>query len=86
MFDAIDSGLSINNIVDVKEYLFKPIMEDCAKNNIEVLGINLGTVGFMSEIEISEISLIEKRNEAERKRMEEMLAKQQADNSDDSEQ
>lgn len=36
LFDAIDSGLSINNIVDVKEYLFKPIIEDCAKNNMEV--------------------------------------------------
>ncbi|MEE1219677.1 MAG: helix-turn-helix transcriptional regulator [Ruminococcus sp.] len=44
---------------------------------------------FLSDKEreiLDEISLIEKRNEAERKRMEEMLAKQQADNSDDSEQ
>jgi hypothetical protein len=44
---------------------------------------------FLSDKEreiLDEITLIEKRNEAERKRMEEMLAKQQAENSDDSEQ
>ena len=44
---------------------------------------------FLSDKEreiLDEITLIEKRNEAERKRIEEMLAKQQADNSDDSEQ
>ena len=35
---------------------------------------------------LDELTLIEKRNEAERRRMEEMLAKQQAENSDDSEQ
>lgn len=28
LFDAIDSGLSIDNVVDVKEYLFKTILED----------------------------------------------------------
>lgn len=32
LFDAIDSGLSIDNIVDVKELLFKTILEDT--NNI----------------------------------------------------
>ena len=30
LFDAIDSGLSVNNIVDIKEYLFKTILEDNA--------------------------------------------------------
>lgn len=29
---------------------------DCAKNNIEVLGINLGTVGFMTEVEIENVT------------------------------
>jgi energy-coupling factor transporter ATP-binding protein EcfA2 len=28
LFDAIDSGLSIDNVLDVKEYLFKTILED----------------------------------------------------------
>ena len=28
LLDAIDSGLSVDNIVDIKEYLFKTILED----------------------------------------------------------
>ena len=28
LFDAIDSGLSIDNAIEIKEYLFKTIMED----------------------------------------------------------
>lgn len=28
---------------------------DCAKNDIEVMGINLGTVGFMTEVEIENV-------------------------------
>lgn len=30
LFDAIDSGLSVDNVVDIKEYLFKTILEDNA--------------------------------------------------------
>ena len=29
---------------------------DCAKNNIEVLGINLGTIGFMTEVEVENMT------------------------------
>jgi hypothetical protein len=28
LLDAVDSGLSVDNIVDIKEYLFKTILED----------------------------------------------------------
>ncbi len=30
LFDAIDSGLSVDNIVDIKEFLFKTILDDNA--------------------------------------------------------
>lgn len=36
MFDAIDSGLSVDYIIEVKEYLFKTIINDCLSKNIEV--------------------------------------------------
>lgn len=29
LFDAVDSGLSIDNVMDIKEYLFKSIIEHC---------------------------------------------------------
>lgn len=32
LLDAIDSGFSVDNIQDVKKYLFAPIAADCAKN------------------------------------------------------
>lgn len=34
--DAIDSGLSVDNVVNVKKYLFDTILEDCKKKNIDV--------------------------------------------------
>ena len=34
LLDALDSGLSINNIVAMKQYLFKPILEDAESKNI----------------------------------------------------
>lgn len=36
LFDAIDSGYSIDNIVETKRDLFETIIEDCDKRNIEV--------------------------------------------------
>lgn len=36
LFDAIDSGLSIDNVIDIKEYLFKTILEDAVKTYIIV--------------------------------------------------
>lgn len=33
LLDALDSGLSIDNIQEVKQYLFQPIKEDCEKAN-----------------------------------------------------
>lgn len=35
-FDAIDSGYSIDNIIETKEYLFSVILEDCRCKGIEV--------------------------------------------------
>ena len=37
LLDAIDSGLSIDNIVDVKEYLFKTILENNFGKEIYIL-------------------------------------------------
>lgn len=37
LFDAIDSGLSIDNIVDVKEYLFKTILDDNKDKKIYII-------------------------------------------------
>ena len=34
--DAVDSGLSVDNIVDLKENLFNLIIEDCKNKNIEL--------------------------------------------------
>lgn len=36
LFDAIDSGLSIDNIMDVKTYLFEPIIKDITAKNRKV--------------------------------------------------
>ena len=36
MLDAIDSGLSVDNVIEYKELLFKTILEDCKKRGIEV--------------------------------------------------
>lgn len=36
LLDAIDSGLSIDNVIDVKKYLFDTIVEDAKKNNFTV--------------------------------------------------
>lgn len=33
--DAIDSGLSIDNIIDVKKYLFDKVIQDCKKDGID---------------------------------------------------
>lgn len=35
LFDAVDSGLSIDNIQEVKTYLFEPILNDCKKYNVD---------------------------------------------------
>ena len=35
LFDATDSGLSIDNICEVKEYLFDTVIKDCNSRNIE---------------------------------------------------
>ncbi len=37
LFDAVDSGLSIDNIVDLKEYLFKPVFEHFLENEIYII-------------------------------------------------
>ena len=37
LFDAIDSGLSVNNVVEVKEYLFKTILADAGDCDIYIL-------------------------------------------------
>lgn len=34
--DAVDSGLSVDNIVDLKETLFKLIIDDCKNKNIDL--------------------------------------------------
>lgn len=36
LMDAIDSGLSVDYIIEVKEYLFKTIINDCKNRNIDV--------------------------------------------------
>ena len=36
LLDAVDSGFSIDNIVDLKQYLFKTMIEDAEKNNIDL--------------------------------------------------
>ena len=36
LFDAIDSGLSIDNIIEIKEYLFKSILNDNINKNKKV--------------------------------------------------
>ena len=36
-FDAVDSGLSVDNIVDIKEYLFKTILEDNFDGSIYIV-------------------------------------------------
>lgn len=37
LFDAVDSGLSIDNIVELKEYLFKPVFEHFLENEIYIV-------------------------------------------------
>lgn len=37
LFDAVDSGLSIDNIIDLKEYLFKPVFEHFLENEIYII-------------------------------------------------
>ena len=37
LLDAIDSGLSVDNIVDLKEYLFKTILEDAGDTKIFII-------------------------------------------------
>ena len=36
LLDAIDSGLSIDYVLELKKYLFKTVIEDCASKGIEV--------------------------------------------------
>ena len=36
LLDAIDSGLSIDNVIDIKKYLFDTIVEDAKKNDFTV--------------------------------------------------
>lgn len=36
-FDAVDSGLSVDNIIDLKECLFKPIIEDNSNRNVYII-------------------------------------------------
>lgn len=36
LMDAIDSGLSIDNIIETKELLFKTVLEDCTSKGITV--------------------------------------------------
>ena len=37
MLDAVDSGLSVDNIIDLKEGLFKPIIESDKSNEIFIV-------------------------------------------------
>lgn len=37
MLDAVDSGLSIDNVLDVKEYLFKTILEDYQEGEVYII-------------------------------------------------
>lgn len=36
LMDAVDSGLSIDNVVDIKKYLFNTVIEDCESKGISV--------------------------------------------------
>lgn len=36
LMDAVDSGFSIDNIIDLKQYLFKTMIEDAEKHNIDL--------------------------------------------------
>lgn len=36
IFDAVDSGLSIDNMIDIKKYLFKTILEDCKNKDVDI--------------------------------------------------
>lgn len=36
LMDAIDSGLSIDNVIDTKKYLFNTVIEDCESKGISV--------------------------------------------------
>jgi hypothetical protein len=37
LLDAIDSGLSVDNVIDIKEYLFKTILEDAGDTKIYIV-------------------------------------------------
>ena len=37
LLDAVDSGLSVDNIVDIKEYLFKTILEDAGDTKVYII-------------------------------------------------
>lgn len=37
LLDAIDSGLSVDNIIDIKEYLFKIILEDAGDTKVYII-------------------------------------------------
>ena len=37
LLDAVDSGLSIDNVLDVKEYLFKTILEDYQEGEVYII-------------------------------------------------
>lgn len=37
LFDAVDSGLSIDNIIDVKQNLFKFVLNDCKSKDIYII-------------------------------------------------
>lgn len=38
LFDAIDSGMSVDNIIDVKRYLFATVLDDCkGKRNVYII-------------------------------------------------
>ncbi len=37
LFDAIDSGLSIDNVLDLKEYLFKTVMEHLSPKKVFII-------------------------------------------------
>lgn len=36
LMDSIDSGLSVDNIIDLKKQLFKTVIEDCKSKGVEV--------------------------------------------------
>ena len=37
LFDAVDSGLSIDNVLDIKEYLFKTVLEHNAGKDVYII-------------------------------------------------